>query len=453
MRYWLFLSSSFLLCMIIYGYVWSNAPFLAPDSTTYMKVARDLSDLKIDRLHDRTLGYPILLLLTNSATDVNKTLFFTQMILHFLTISLFVLLLIRFGISKRLIFVFILISLTPPKVELAAYVLTESFTQFLLTSAIASLIIYIEKGGWPFVIVSGISFSFAAITRPTYQLLFIGICAILLLFIPFFPHLRRRLISGAATIFIVSSVVIGGLVLFNFQKFNFAGISPLAGFHLSTKTVRFVERLPDEYSKVREILIKYRDKRLVEPHQSHTGFQYIWYARKELQEKTKMTTPELSKYLIRLNLLLIRSAPLEYLSEVFRALSTYWFPFTSEVSNFNSRFIQFVWSGIHFLLIGLFMMISMLLINSAILLFILPLRIRKAFIKSIDNSDKNLLASKLLILCIILYTMVISILIEPGIHRHRTPTDLLIVCATLMGFELLSRFRRKFQSNLELEEQ
>ena len=44
----------------------------------------------------------------------------------------------------------------------------------------------------------------------------------------------------------------------NYSKFNFFGIYPMTGFNLSTRTVRFLERLPDEYAAEREALIRAR---------------------------------------------------------------------------------------------------------------------------------------------------------------------------------------------------
>ena len=59
-----------ILLMIIlaglgYTILWNNAPYLAPDSQGYIEVAVDLLDGKLDNLHHRTPGYPVLLILTN----------------------------------------------------------------------------------------------------------------------------------------------------------------------------------------------------------------------------------------------------------------------------------------------------------------------------------------------------------------------------------------------------
>ena len=60
---------------------------------------------------------------------------------------------------------------------------------------------------------------------------------------------------------------------------------------------------------------------------------YIWKAIPELEEATGLDKPQLSKYMTRVNLVLIKKAPLEYLAELARALPLYWFPFSPKPSN------------------------------------------------------------------------------------------------------------------------
>jgi hypothetical protein len=56
----------FVVAFWVYTTLWWQAPVMADDSGGYLKVASDLADFRIDYLHNRTPGYPLLLLLTAS---------------------------------------------------------------------------------------------------------------------------------------------------------------------------------------------------------------------------------------------------------------------------------------------------------------------------------------------------------------------------------------------------
>ena len=410
-----------------------------------MGVAADLEDLKLDKLHRRTLGYPLIILLTRSSARLNRSLFYLQLALHFLSIFLLVTVLHRLAVSRKLVFALVVIMLLPLHVVSAAYVLTETVTQFLLVTGIVALVAWLDKGQWPWLAISGLSLGFSGIVRPTYQLLFAAIVPLLLLFIPLFPHIRKRLLTAAVAIFMCASIIVGGMVLFNACQFQFAGLTPLSGFNLSTRTVRFVERLPDEYAQVRDILIKYRDLYLVRPGWHHTGYMYIWGARAELQEATKLSEPELSKYVLRLNLLLIGKAPQQYLEEVTRALSTYWFPYTTPLSNFHSRSVQLIWTLLHFATVAVFFIQTMLLASFGLLFVGFPSWLRQS-ISSILVEGRLRFMIMVLALAVIFYTMIISTMVESGFPRYRTPTDMFILFATLLGFDTFIRIRHRLQS-------
>ena len=86
--------------------------------------------------------------------------------------------------------------------------------------------------------------------------------------------------------------------------------------------MRVTERLPEEYARVREVLIRARDAELVtDP--SDTGQMYIWRVTPELMKVTGFQQPELSAYMLRINWLLIKKAPLNYLHEVVWAFGSY----------------------------------------------------------------------------------------------------------------------------------
>ena len=95
------LSMIFLISLVVYLIVWKNAPYLTFDSLSYMRVAQDLQDGRLDHLHDRTLGYPLILLITQSTDHPSRSLFVFQLLLHFAAVSMVVSALYQHGFSKK----------------------------------------------------------------------------------------------------------------------------------------------------------------------------------------------------------------------------------------------------------------------------------------------------------------------------------------------------------------
>jgi hypothetical protein len=201
--------------------------------------------------------------------------------------------------------------------------------------------------------------------------------------------------------------------------------------------------LPDEYATIREALIRARDADLVAGGGPHTGYAYLSSpgVTQELAEITGLQGPQLAKYLLRINLLLIRKAPLEYLSDVSRAFSVYWFPSSTILANINSRFIQLLWAAIHFCLMGVFVLTLVVLIGG------LPYMM--TYKQSVARSDSTLLKELTLSQLqgyvyifagtIVIYTALISSFFETGDPRYRVPTDGLIALMAFLGTDLYRR--------------
>lgn len=440
-----------LMAGVFYILVWDNAPIVVNDSGGYMKVAADLQDLKLDKLPVRTPGYPLLLWLTNSHENPTRLLFFIQLVLHLSSVLLLAYLLNYMAVSKKIIALFLFLSLIPPSMVMTAYVLSETLTQFFLVIGVVFLLLGIDKSKRSLIVISSIALSFSALVRPTYQLIFVVIFGLLLVSLFLVQKARRQLALATFTTFVFSTIFIGGLILNNYRNFDYFGLTPFFGLGLCSKTARFIERLPDEYAEVRETLIKNRDRarvtyRTARPRRpwhnsSHNGLYYIWLTQPELRKIKNFSKIELSTYLLKLNRTLIKQSPLLYLKEVIIALPTYWFPSTTNVSNFNSRKIQFLWATIHFGVILLFFFIVSILLGCGLLLFNLPAESRERFRSQIaDNADLFLL-SFLIPISIIVYTMLVSIAVDVGNPRHRTPTDLFIFFTIALGIHFLINLR------------
>ena len=71
-----------------YLFVWNTVPIEVSDSGAYMRIAQDLQDLKLDKVHGRVPGYAVLLWLTNSHEQPTRLLFFIQLLFHLVSVFL-----------------------------------------------------------------------------------------------------------------------------------------------------------------------------------------------------------------------------------------------------------------------------------------------------------------------------------------------------------------------------
>src|SRR5437660_454754 len=222
--------------------------------------------------------------------------------------------------------------------------------------------------------------------------------------------------------------MVSGYSYANYRSFCHFGVTPVLGLTLSQKTFRVLERLPDEYAVVRNTLIRGRNSQVVTS-LHHSGYDYILATAPELSKITGLQGAQLSDYMLRINLLLIQKAPLEYLQEVVWTFGSYWFPSSEELANMNSRSAQLLWAVIQFLLIGGFFFNVLLLIGAAIYikmcLRISPLENRRSV------SEMEAIQSQAFIYglagTIVIYSCAITCLIQVGLPRYRVPTDALIV--------------------------
>jgi hypothetical protein len=420
-----------LVGLVAYGTLWPNAPVIQGDSPQYMEVARDLRDFRIDEIHDRAPGYPALLVLTGSSETPTRTLFYVSLLLHFGTIWLLGLALRASGGSTRALTAFGLLLMLPPYVELAGYVMTENLAQFALAAGLTGLVMWLKARRAVWLVAASLAIGYAGCTRLAYQLLALTLAAGGVLFPGVVRRLgltRRDALTEAATLVLGSILIVGGLSVWNLAVFGYFGVAPTFGFHLSTTTTSLFERLPDEYSVVRDILVRERDAQLVKPGGRHDGSQAIWHARDEISKATGLSTPELSAYLVKMNLRLIAQSPLEYLEEVGRSFVTYWFPAVGPLAAKGSSALRWLWGLLH-------LAVMMVLIMTAGVVF-------RAMPRRVPDSVYVPAVAYLLSAVIVIYTMLINCFLDIGEPRQRRPTDVLLVFMCFVAAHLWVRLRR-----------
>jgi hypothetical protein len=433
----------FSIAFYSYTLLWKNAPVIMPDSFGYLAAAQDLSDFHMDQLQGRTPGYPILLLLTQSSQSPGRILFLVSLLLHFASVWLLANVLYRAGVRELMLILFAFILLLPPYVEPAAYVLPENLSEVMLVIGLVTLTYWILYRTLLWIIASALAFGYAALTRPTFQLLVLAIGAYFLiatLAFHWIPMKSKDAMKGALTLLCGFLVIAGGYAFLNYRSFGYFVLTPNLGLNLSTKTARFVDRLPDEYAAVREVLVRGRNDALGDFDQRF-GSEYLWSIRTRLNRMTGFDDAQLSNYMLNLNLLLIRKAPLNYLQDVVWAFGSYFFPSANQFANLNSRFLQLLWAVIHFCLIGAFALTLILLLGAAAYL-----KMAMFFVGRLDSTTIG--GTQLvhfqafaygLAGTIVIYNAVVTCLVEVGDPRHRLPTDALIIFMIFLGAHLWRR--------------
>lgn len=438
----------FLIAFPTHGYLWRDAPIQEGDSPQYLEVAQDLSDFRLDTLHDRTPGYPLLLALTGSTQQPTRALFFVSLALHFASVWLLALVLHDAGVRTSWLLAFGVLLILPPYAELAGYVMTENLAQFALVMGLACLILGFPKRNPALLTVSAIAFGCSALVRPVNQALALTIGICLLLF-AFFSRqgqgVRSQAFRASAVLVAGSLLILGAVSWVNYNRFGYFGVIPSIGFHLSTKTMPFVERLPEEYAPVREILIRERDALLIKRGGSHTGTQAIWGVRSDLARMTGLSMPQLSSYLLKMNLRLIRTAPVEYLQEVARSMSVYWFPAAGPLANMNSSVLRWLWALIHVALVAfLFLQLAVV---TGVAAGSVAARVGQAARRStpLFSATRVQALSFMVAAVIVFYTMILSCALDIGEPRQRRSTDVLVVFLCFLGAHVWKGDRHLFE--------
>ena len=433
----------FAVALGAYLVLWPDAPVLQGDSPQYLEVARDLADWHLDAVHIRSPGYPALLVLTGSSRIPARSLFVVSLVLHFASIGMLAWVLQHAGVRHGWVAVFCVLLLLPPYVEPAAHVMTENLAQFTLAVGFACLAGWFTTGRKWLITASALAFGLSSSTRPIYQ----ALGPVLAIWLAFAPSplpappskLRNRSAAGAMLLGLSLLMLFVGAYA-NWVKFGFFGVNPALGFHLSTKTMSFVERLPDEYATVRDILVRERNAQLVRAGGTHTGTQAIWSARSELETVTGLPTPDLSRYLVRMNVRLIAMAPIEYLQEVAQSIAGYWFPAAGPVTTMGSRTLRWTWVLLHFALVSILFM--QLVVAAGITLFygstclVVP---RPILVLSTTPATPEQIFAFVTAGIIVFYNMLLSCAIDIGEPRQRRPTELFLVFMCVLGAHVWHR--------------
>lgn len=337
--------------LLFYGAAWKGAPLATSDSSQYLDFSHRMVQGTWVEPHDRMPGYPLLLLALGAAHgSPGRALFYFQLLLHAGSVGLLVLVLRKFTGNRVLLWAFAAFLLLPPFTGIAAYMLTECVSEFLMSAMTYAVTQLIWNGTKGYAWLSGLMGGLAFLVKPVFLLL--GPVTAILMLLTIQRKKAWRVVPGL----VVPSLLLGtGYLAVNYAKFGYFGLTPKAGFMLFTRTAPFLERIPDKYADLRELLIHDRDQALTKRGSEHTGMQFMLDGGlNDLISQSGKSKAELSAEMFRLNLALIAHEPLRYLTVVAQGIATIWFPSVVTEANFGSRGLQFIWSFLHFGLVGLY---------------------------------------------------------------------------------------------------
>ena len=206
-----------------------------------------------------------------------------------------------------------------------ADLLAETVTVTLIAIYLAAAVrLFYERRNdhpWQVVLVgllAGIAGGMAALTRTLYVFL----PPLLGLFLFFFLHAKSRLrVVLALTVGLAGMALLALWVNFVHRQYGLWGFDTIGGYHLVNHAGPFFEFVPDEYSDIRDTMIKYRDAQVAETGHSSNA---IWDAIPDLTEISGLGFVDLSRLMGKISLQLILEHPGLYLRNVGESWLAYW---------------------------------------------------------------------------------------------------------------------------------
>jgi len=426
-----------------YSVLWREGPWERSDSRSYLDAASDLRDGRLDRPQLRPAGYPLLLLLTGGGQQPGAGLLLTQLALHMASVVLLAGLLIRLRASTWQVLLLAVVGCMPHLAQSSAEVLSEGLAQFLLALGFVGFCRWLLLKGSTVWLVSGAcGVALAAATRPVYQSVVVALAVVALL-LPFSGIYRDLVRRGGiiVAVILVSATAFVWLPSHHQRQRFGAAASLLLPLSLSDKMAAYVEALPPDHGELREILLRYRARHLVES-RHHRAEGYIFRALPELREHLGDDS-ELARWLLEANLEIIRREPRSYLRSVGWAAMRYWFPYSTALPGMQGPVLGGLWAGVYLATVLVAALALATALGGAVVL--------SALADSADELRAMLVRHRQWLGClavavtVVLAAMVLNIVVGVGHPRHRLPTDLLVLFLAVGWLGFLSRLRDTFR--------
>lgn len=287
---------------------------LYPDSEDYFVLANRLLALDLSGYEgQRSPGYPVLLAISNLSPTI---IILLQACMGIATLILIYKTCLTLDISKKLsLIVTLILAFYLPTIFFEFSLLSETLT-LLFTILVFYLFINIWKDKSNHYLLLGLSCGYLVLIKPFY--IFLPIILFLLLFLK--SSSNKKHLLRAIYILIIPAIVFLGWSYVNKTNTGYFTSTTFYGFNLAQNCVSFAEKTTPEYTEIGEIYAKYRDNRISDKEIAMT----IWEAYPELEEKTGLSFPDLSKKLYDYSITTIKKNPGEYIKQVFISWRDFW---------------------------------------------------------------------------------------------------------------------------------
>lgn len=424
-----------------------NPPLVFADTDGYVEVAADLSDLNLEKLHLRPIGYPIILWLTGTTTmQGTRLLWYVHIVGYIISVWISAEVLRKLGVRFTLNLLFSVLAVLPYHVEIFKVIGSDGMALVFLTSGLMALFLWLMDRRIVWLVFASIMVPYSGLIRPAFQITVFTVIGSLIFLHYFFKFdsIRDTLLKIVSFLLVGELVIIGSVLALNQYKFGKATISPMMGYYLTTRTIGFVERLqPGEFPPVEEILTTVRKDLLMGGDEGlrKVGVT-IWFARPLLEEATGLSTVDLESYLFDANILLIKRAPTEYASVVVKGIAQFMLP--DPDWNFNQRIIQLIQYAIQSFEFSFFSLICL----SLILFLLVSSQVSPKYRQSwliFPKKEFRIIGLTLVAFGIIFPITLITAMVDQGIPRQRESMDLLILFTAILGLDICLFFRNQLR--------
>ena len=431
-----------MVAFIGYDTWWPTAPINNPDAPSYMRVASDLKELKLTRFHQRTPGYPLIMLLTGSDQGLTRALFHAMLGAQLLAALVMAYVLARLGISQKITSTIFAIALLPPYVAPSAFAQTESVCSFSVVVAFSAVTLWIQSGRPGLLILFAIAAAYATFVRPTFQMM-VPVVAVVLVaayWAHWTGHLRfRKLVLSMAFAAVVTFGSLGAYAFLNYRCFGQFDTCSMSARAMSSKVATVLEYLPDKYADLRSVLVKHRDNLITAPFLDHTGQDYIYRAMPDLLRMYDGDEMKALRVVKQASVHLIKAKPFTYVHESMKLFASYWMPNDYELPGLE-RGVGRATSAIFQFVVNIVFAFQVVVVLGLMFTFVsVRIATGRPDWWPLAERDKTLSCVYVISLAIVLYAMFVSCFIGTGLNRYRTATELLIFANTAIGLTLWSR--------------
>ncbi len=389
-----------------------------PDSDDYIQSAAQLIKMDLSGYNGvRTLGYPLLIFITNNYLPAT---IFLQFIIGIIT-SIYVykiMLLLHFRKDTALITTLIVSSFIH-SLFYETNILTETFTLFFITLIfyITFKIFFYHKKSWKYMLMLGLLIGYLAFIKPFYMFLPFVIYGLYVIK----DFKLHRIVNRMVIIFVFPFIAFLTSSYINYTNTGQFVCTTIYGIYAAQNCTYFAEKAPEEYHEIRDLYVECRNNMI-----KNNGdiAMTAWRVEQQMHEEKGLSLIERSKKLNDFSKATIKKNPFDYYRQVVRSWSGFW------GTNMYWNYDDFNFKYANKLCIGIWYIESFILkILKLIFILIIPYHLF-LFIKN------RKITPELIIVTVVFTTSVTQAMVTFGENsRFIYPFEFLIIIALLLTFK------------------